>query len=112
MRIPSRPPWTAEFASPFLHQRPEKVAKILLSAQETARPLDVRYCIILDQQTVEDKTVLLVKTARGVDSNLPMDNDSPIVQCRVGFCDANACLQSFSVGQGSLEELVWNQSHR
>lgn len=110
MRIPSRPPWTVRFKSPFLKQRAEEVAKVLLSTQGEAKGLDMRYCVIIDEQSLEDKTVLLVKTWRGEGSKLPKDDDSPIVKCRVSFEDANACLQSFSVGNGSLEELVWNQN--
>ncbi|THX59266.1 hypothetical protein D6D06_02203 [Aureobasidium pullulans] len=110
MRVPSRPPWTISFKSPFLNQRAEEVANMLASTQGEAKGLDMRYCVIIDEQTLEDKTVLLVKTWRDEGSKLPKDDDSPIVRCRVSFEDANACVQSFSVGHGSLEELVWNQN--
>lgn len=64
----------------------------------------------MDKRTLEDKSVLLVKTSRGPESNLPKYNQSPIVQYRSFFEDGNAILQAVCVGQGSLEVELWNNS--
>jgi hypothetical protein len=68
------------------------------------------FCVILDAQTLEDGSVLLVKTSRGPESNLPRGNQSSIVKYRSSFEEANRIMQGVSIGEGSLEELLWNEN--
>jgi len=110
MKSPSRPPWTTSFETPFRNQDPESIAQFLQNAGDMPSDMEKRYCIILDERTFQDKSVLLVKTSRGPESNLPENNQSPIVQYRSSFEDANAILQTVCVGQGSLEAELWNNS--
>jgi hypothetical protein len=67
------------------------------------------FCVILDGQTAMEKSVSLVKTSRGPESNLPRDNESLIVLYRSSFEEANSIIQAVCIGEGSLEELLWNQ---
>ncbi|KAK4505936.1 hypothetical protein PRZ48_003901 [Zasmidium cellare] len=112
MRVPSRPPWTEDFDSPFVHHTPEDVAKILREADGIPRHLFKDYCIIMDEQTWDDRTVLLVKSKRSLGERLPPGyDDSPIVNVRESFKEVNGIVQAVSVGQGSLAEILWNQQH-
>lgn len=108
MRSPSRPPWTIRFETPFKNQEPEDIAHFLQNAKGMPSSMEKRYCVIMDERTQQDKKVLLVKTSRGPESNLPENNKSPIVQYRSSFGEANAILQTVCVGQGSLEAVLWN----
>jgi hypothetical protein len=109
MTSPSRPPWTTKFTTSFMNQTQEDVTQILQNAEDMLSNMSKQYCVILDEQTLKDKTVLLVKTSRGPESNLPRDNSSPFVKYRSSFEEANGIMQAVCVGQGSLEELVWNE---
>jgi hypothetical protein len=108
MKTPSRPPWTMPFETPFKHQSPEDIAQILQNAQDMPSYMSKSFCVILDVQTLEDKSVLLVKTSRGPESNLPRENQSSIVKYRSSFEEANSIMQGVCIGEGSLEELLWN----
>lgn len=108
MESPSRPPLTKQFETPFKDQDPQEVAQILRTAQDVPSNIRREYCVILDGQTLRDKSVLLVKTSRGPESNLPSDNESPIVRYRCSFEQANSIIQGACIGEGSLEELLWN----
>jgi hypothetical protein len=109
MISPSRPPWTTEFKTPFNNRTPEDIAQVLQNAENILSNMNKKYCVILNEQTLKDKTVLLIKTSRGPESNLPKDNLSPIVKYRSSFEEANGIMQAVCVVQGSLEELVWNE---
>jgi hypothetical protein len=68
------------------------------------------YCIILDRQTTEDRTALLVKTKRDEADSLPLeDEEKPIVKVRETFKEANGLITSASVGLSSLVQPLWNQ---
>jgi hypothetical protein len=109
MESPSRPPWTKQFETPFKYQDPQEVVRFLQNAQGLPSRVSREFCVILDGQTLEDKIVLLVKTSRGLESNLPRDNESPVVQYRCPFKEANSIIQGVCIGEGSLEELLWNE---
>lgn len=110
MRVPSRPPWNDEFESPFLDQTPEDVAKTLRAAQSAPGDMSRDYCIILDRQTTEDRTALLIKTKRAKEDVLPPGYDkTPIVKVRESFKEANGLIASASAGVSSLIETLWNQ---
>lgn len=110
MRIPSRPPWKDEFESPFLNQTPENVAEALRAADSAPGDMSREYCIILDRQTTEDRTALLVKTEKAEGENLPPGHEkTPIVKVRETFKEANGLITSASVGVGSLVGTLWNQ---
>lgn len=108
MESPSRPPWTMRFETPFLNQNPKDIAQTLRHAEGLLSSMNKEFCIVLDRQTTQDKSVLLVRTSRGPESNLPSDNGSPIVQCRTSFEQANSIIQGVCIGEGSLEEMLWN----
>lgn len=113
MRVPSRPPWTHTFQSPFLEKGAEDVAKILREAEDAPGHLNRKYCAILDEQSEKDRTVLLVKTQRSGEDNLPSGCENwEIVKVREEWKEANAVLQSASAGVSSLEEILWNQYSR
>ena len=110
MKVPSRPPWKDEFESPFLKQTPEDVAEALRSIQDDARQLLRDYCVILNSQTVEDRTALLVKTARSEADQLPPGHEEePIVKVRETFQEVNGLITSASAGVSSLAKTLWNQ---
>jgi hypothetical protein len=110
MKTPSRPPWTTRFETPFKNHSPEDVARTLQSAQDMPSDVSKSFCVILDARTLEDKSVLLVKTSRGAGSNLPRENQSSIVKYRSSFEEANSIMQGVCIGEGSLEELLWNEN--
>ena len=115
MRIPSRPPWQEnnDFESPFLDATPEHVATALRGAEGAPGDLSRNYCVILDRQTTEDRTALLVKTKRDEADNLPPGNEeTSIVKVRETFKEANGLIASASVGVGSLVEILWNRHGR
>jgi hypothetical protein len=110
MRVPLRPPQTEEFESPFLDQTPEDVAESLRAAKGAPGDLSRDYCVILDLQTTEDRTVLLVKTKKDEADNLPPGHaETPIVKVRESFKEANEPVVSASVGVSSLVETLRNQ---
>ncbi|KAF2716059.1 hypothetical protein K431DRAFT_316818 [Polychaeton citri CBS 116435] len=110
MKVPSRPLWTTNFSSPFEGKAPEDVARFLKKAEDAPGHLDRRYCAILDKQSEKDRSVLLVKTKRSEGDNLPSECKYwEIVKLREEWKEANAVLQSASVGVSSLEEILWNQ---
>ncbi|KAF2160892.1 hypothetical protein M409DRAFT_28772 [Zasmidium cellare ATCC 36951] len=112
MKVPSRPPWTETFDPPCLGQSPDKAAQSLLEANKAPGSLSRDYCIILDEQTLGDRSVLLVKTQCSPGERLPCEHgDSSIVVVRASFKEANGIIQSVSVGHGSLAEILWNQQH-
>ncbi|CAD0098993.1 unnamed protein product [Aureobasidium mustum] len=110
MESPSRPPWTKRFETPFKDQDLKDIAWTLRGAERLLPKMSKEFCIVLDGQTIQDKSVLLVKTFRGPESNLPSDDESPIVQYRTPFEQANSILQGVCIGEGSLEELLWNEN--
>ncbi|KAG9848619.1 hypothetical protein KCU98_g5329, partial [Aureobasidium melanogenum] len=93
MESPSRPPWTKRFETPFKNRDPEDIAQNLQTAEGLLSTMNKDFCVVLDGQTVQDKSVLLVKTSRGPESNLPSDNESSIVQYRTSFEQANSIVQ-------------------
>lgn len=116
----SVPPWTQEFETPFLGMSPLEVAN-MLREEATFPPyskeqpngdkvVSTEYCAILDEQTLNDgKTALLVRTRRALGENLPGELDqSPIVEYRMNWEDVNQSLSAWSIGSGSMEELLWN----
>jgi hypothetical protein len=110
MRIPSRPPWNEVFESPFLDQTPEDVAGVLRAVEGAEGEMSRDYCVILDLQTVEDRTVLLVKTKRDEGESLPPGySETSIVGVRETFREANGLVMSASVGVSSLSGTLWNQ---
>ena len=111
MRVPSRPPWIDDdFESPFLDAAPEHVAEVLRAADGIPGNLSRDYCIILDRQTKEDRTALLVKTKKDEADNLPPGNEeTPIVKVRETFKEANGLITSASTGVSSLVNTLWNQ---
>ena len=113
MKVPSRPPWKEDddFESPFLDASPEQVAEALRGAEGA---LSRNYCVVLDRQTTEDRTALLVKTKRDEADDLPpgSDQETPIVKVRETFKEANGLIASASVGVGSLVEILWNRHGR
>jgi hypothetical protein len=110
MKVPSRPPWSKDFESPFLDQAPEDVAGALRAAEGAPGDLSRDYCIILDLQTIEDRTALLVKTKKDEGDNLPPGyGETPIVKVRESFKEANGLVVSASVGVSFLVETLWNQ---
>jgi hypothetical protein len=113
MRIPSRPPWNEVFESPFLDQTPEDVAGVLRAAEGAEGEMSRDYCVILNLQTVEDRTVLLVKTKRDEGESLPPGySEKSIVGVRETFREANGLVVSASVGVSSLSGTLWNQQGR
>lgn len=116
------PPWTQEFNSPFLGMNPLEVASLLreeatfppykLERPDGDKVVSTEYCAILDYQTLSDrKTALIVRTRRELGENLPSELDhSPIVQCRMNWEDVEQSLAAWSIGDGSMEETVWNNS--
>ena len=111
MKVPSRPPWKDDdFESPFLYATPEHVAEALRAAKGVPGGLSRDYCIILDRQTTEDRTALLIKTKRDEAENMPPGNEkTPIVKVRETFKEANGLITSASVGVSSLVQTLWNQ---
>ena len=111
MRVPSRPPWKDDdFKSPFLDAAPEQVAESLRAAEGAPGDLSRDYCIILDRQTTDDRTALLVKTKRDETDNLPPGNEeAAIVKVRETFKEANGLVTSASTGVSSLTKTLWNQ---
>jgi len=71
MKSPSRPPWTTRFGTPFKNLQPEDIAQFLQNAEDMPSGMEKRYCVIMDERTLEDKSVILVKTSREPESNLP-----------------------------------------
>ena len=115
MRIPSRPPWQEnnDFESPFLDATPEHVATALRGAEGAPGDLSRNFCVILDRQTAEDRTALLVKTKRDETDNLPPGiEETSIVKVRETFKKANGLIASASLGVNSLIEMLWNQHGR
>jgi hypothetical protein len=113
MRVPSRPPWNEEFESPFLDQTPEEVAGALRAAEGAEGEMSREYCVILDLRTMEDRTVLLVKTEKDKGDDLPPGHgETPIVKVRESFKEANGLVVSASVGVSSLVGTLWNQQGR
>jgi hypothetical protein len=113
MRVPSRPPWSDDFESPFLDQTPEDVAGALRAAEGAPGDLSRDYCIVLDLQTTEDRTVLVVKTKKDEGDNLPPGHEeTSIVGVREIFGEANGLVVSASVGVSSLVGTLWNQQGR
>lgn len=110
MSVPSRPPWKDEFESPFLNQTPGNVAEALRGAHAAPGDLSRNYCIVLDRQTTEDRTALLIKTKKTKDDIMPpgYDNTS-IVKVRETFRGANGLIVSASAGMSSLAKTLWNQ---
>lgn len=101
------------FESPFLDQTPEDVAKALRAAECSPGDLSRDYCIILDRQTTEDRTVLLVKTKKTEGDNVPLVyGNTQTVQVRETFKEANGLAMSASAGVSSLAETLWNQQGR
>lgn len=109
MESPSRPPWTQRFGTPFKNRDSKDIAQTLRSAEGLLSNMNKEFCILLDEQTVQDKSVLLVKTSRESESYLPSDNENPIVQYRTPFEQANSIVQGTCVGEGSLEAMLWNE---
>lgn len=109
MESPSRPPWTKRFQTPFKNQNPKDVAQTLRNAEALPSNMSKEFCIVMDRRTIWDQSVLLVRTSGEPESNLPSDNDSPIVQYRTSFEQANSIIQGVCIGEGSLEELLWNE---
>jgi hypothetical protein len=112
MRVPSRPPWKDDddFESLLLATTPEHVAEALRAAEGVPGDLSRDYCIILDRQTTEDRTALLVKIKRDEADSLPLeDEEKPIVKVRETFKEANGLITSASVGLSSLVQPLWNQ---
>ncbi|RMZ23096.1 hypothetical protein D0859_12875 [Hortaea werneckii] len=116
-------PWTQEFETPFLGMTPQEVAN-MLREEATFPPYNIErpdgdtavsteYCVILDEQTLNDgKTALLVRTRRALGENLPGELDrSPIVEYRMNWEDVDQSLSAWSIGSGSMEELLWNDAH-
>jgi hypothetical protein len=113
MRIPSRPPWKEKFESPFLDQTPEDVAGALRAVEDAPGDLSRDYCVILDLQTTEDRTALIVKTKKDEGDNLPPGHEeTSIVAVRETFREANGLVVSASVGVSSLVGTLWNQQGR
>lgn len=109
MESPSRPPWTKQFETPFKDQDLHDIARTLRGAEGLLPSVNKNYCIVLDCQSIQNKSVLLVKTSRGPESNLPSDNESLVIQYRTSFEQANSIIQGVCIGEGSLEELLWNE---
>ena len=111
MKVPSRPPWKDDdFKSPFLDAAPEHVAEALRAAEGVLGDLSRDYCVILDRQTTEDRTALLVKTKRDETDNLPPGNEeTSIVKVRETFQEANGLITSAESGVSSLVKTLWNQ---
>jgi len=112
MRVPSRPPWKVDdFESPYLDATPECVARALRAAEGVPGDLSTDYCIILDRQTVEDRTVLVVKTKRDEADHLPRpaNEETSVVKVRETFREANGLIASARAGVSSLVETLWNQ---
>ena len=116
-------PWTQEFETPFLGMTPLEVAN-MLREEATFPPcntersngdtaVSTEYCVILDNQTLNDgKTALLVRTRRALGENLLGELDqSPIVEYRMNWEDVDQSLSAWSIGSGSMEELLWNDPH-
>jgi hypothetical protein len=79
----------------------------LRAAQGAPGNLSRDYCIILDRQTAEDRTALLVKTNRAKEDNLPPGYDeTSIVKVRETFNEANGLIASASAGVSSLIETL------
>jgi hypothetical protein len=110
MRVLSRPPWKDDFESPFLEATPEQVAEALQAAEGVPGDLSRDYCVILDRQTIEGRTALLVKTRRDETDNLPPGNEeTSIVKVRETFKEANGLITSAWTGVSSLVGTLWNQ---
>jgi hypothetical protein len=111
MRVPSRPPWKDDdFESPFLDATPEHVAGALQAAEGIPGDMSREYCVILDRQTVEDRTAVLIKTKKDESDTLPPGNeDTMIVKVRETFKEANGLIVSVRTGVSSLVETLWNQ---
>lgn len=110
MKVPSRPPWTTNFSSPFEGKTPEDVARHLSGAEDAPGHLNRMYCAILDEQSAKVRSVLLMKTKRTEGDNLPPGCEKwEIVKVREEWKEADAVLQSASVGVSLLEEILWNQ---
>lgn len=119
----SKLPRTQEFETPFSGMSPLEVANVL--REEATFPpyntersggdaaVSTEYCVILDNPTLNDgKTALLVRTRRELGENLPGELDkSSIVEYRMNWEDVDQSLSAWSIGSGSMEELLWNDPH-
>jgi hypothetical protein len=90
MKMPSCPPWTTRFETPFQNQSPDQIAQ----TQDMLSDMSKSFWFILDPQTLEDKSVLLVETSRGPESSLPGGNQSSVVKYRSSFEEANSIMQN------------------
>lgn len=108
----SRTATDLDFTSPFLEYTPLQIARILREDARFPREnVSIDFCVILDQQTIEDGvTALLVRTCRVEGENLPEEmDDATIVQWRGRWADVEVNLLAWDGGEGSMEEMVWNE---
>ncbi|KAG9681075.1 hypothetical protein KCU95_g15133, partial [Aureobasidium melanogenum] len=79
MESPSRPPWTKRFETPFKDRDPKDIAQTLRSAEGLLSNMNKEFCIVLDEQTVQDKTKEKAKrTAAGI----PTWSPTVVLICR------------------------------
>ncbi|KAG9598087.1 hypothetical protein KCU86_g4494, partial [Aureobasidium melanogenum] len=55
MESPSRPPWTKRFETPFKNRNSKDIAQTLRSAEGLLSSMNKEFCIVFDEQTVQDK---------------------------------------------------------
>jgi hypothetical protein len=61
MKMPSCPPWTTRFETPFQNQSPDQIAQ----TQDMLSDMSKSFWFILDPQTLEDKRVCYWLRRRG-----------------------------------------------
>lgn len=100
MKTPSRPPWSEDVQSVFRGRNVEEVAKgVKESFADTE--LDVRYCAILDEKSLQDSTAIIAQ--------IKLVQNEDMAGCttvRQPFEEVNAALGAWSIGEGSLEEAL------
>lgn len=103
MTVPSRPPWTLGFRSPFQGARSDEVAKVVRSGYKGTR-LNREYCAVLDERSLRDRTAIIAR----IKEEDPKNGNMSIIRVRQPFNEVNAILEASSIGEGSLEELIAN----
>jgi len=102
MRIPSRPPWSLQFNSPFLRQDADRVATRL--KRDFARTqLNIEFFAILDEKSLEERTALVVDAKHS-----RQDGREGVQTARQPFEEVNAVLVCWSIGEGSIGEALTN----
>lgn len=100
IKTPSRPPWSEDLKSVFCAQNAEDVANGVRESFAGTK-LEIDYCAILDENSLQDSTAIIVRTKPVQGQDVPR-----FATVRQPFEEVNAALGAWSIGEGSLEEAL------